>query len=126
MTLSEAQCLHTANMALLIQHAGELGYAVKVSEWNRTVETEREYIAKGLSKLKDPNSCTHVQGRGTDLVLFLNGQAITEGEAFRPLGEFWEGLGGRWGGRFGLEDQPKEVQDAKLGWDSDHFETRLS
>lgn len=121
-TLSERQCDFTEAVARLILKAIELGYSIKVSEWNRTVATEIEYIAKGLSKLKDPNSCRHVQLLAVDIVLFNGGKAILEGEAFRPLGEYWESLGGRWGGRFGLEDQPKSVQDEKLGWDVVHME----
>lgn len=36
-----------------------------------------------------------------DLNLFINGIYQTSTEAYRPLGEKWEAMGGTWGGRFG-------------------------
>ncbi len=48
-----------------------------------------------------------------------DGVYMTDGEAYRFLGEKWESLGGRWGGRFGLS--PDEYA-SKTGWDSNHFE----
>lgn len=41
------------------------------------------------------------------------------GLALIPLGEQWESLGGRWGGRFGVK---KEEYKIKTGWDAGHFE----
>ena len=35
------------------------------------------------------------------------------------VGEKWESLGGRWGGRFGVA---KEEYATKIGWDAGHFE----
>lgn len=35
-----------------------------------------------------------------DLNLFLDGEYLSKTEDHRPLGEFWESLGGVWGGRF--------------------------
>lgn len=40
-------------------------------------------------------------------------------EEYRPIGEKWEAIGGRWGGRFGVK--PHEY-DNKVGWDAGHFE----
>jgi len=42
-------------------------------------------------------------------------------EKYRPLGEYWETIGGRWGGRFGVEPQDYAT---KTGWDANHFEYR--
>lgn len=36
-----------------------------------------------------------------DLNLFIAGHYQTQTEAYRPLGEKWEAMGGTWGGRFG-------------------------
>ena len=36
-----------------------------------------------------------------DLNLFVNGVFRRDTEAHRPLGEYWESIGGTWGGRFG-------------------------
>ncbi|RAP72898.1 D-alanyl-D-alanine carboxypeptidase family protein [Candidatus Erwinia dacicola] len=35
-----------------------------------------------------------------DFNLFINGQYQTDSAAYLPLGEYWESLGGTWGGRF--------------------------
>lgn len=106
-------------MAKLILKTMELGYAVKIQELNRTVETQAAYVEKGVSKTMDSR---HLDRLAADLVLFKEGMLVLDPEAFRPLGEFWESLGGRWGGRFGLEDKSKAVQDQKIGWDAPHFE----
>jgi len=35
-----------------------------------------------------------------DFNLFINGRYQDKSEAYLPLGEYWESLGGSWGGRF--------------------------
>ena len=119
--LSLRQCAFTHALALLVLEIERQGYQVKVQELNRTVETQKEYVAKGVSKTMDSR---HLDKLAADLILFKDGVIVSEQESYRPFGQFWEGLAGRWGGRFGLESEPKEVQDAKLGWDPDHFEFR--
>ncbi len=108
-------------LALLILHAESLGFGVSVREVGRNIETQRKNVAEGRSKTLDSR---HLDFLAADLVLYKDGRVITSGEEFRALGEYWESIGGRWGGRFGFEDQPKEVQSVKLGWDSPHFEFR--
>jgi len=39
-----------------------------------------------------------------DLNLFKEGEYLTDTESHRPLGEYWENLGGIWGGRFANPD----------------------
>ena len=46
----------------------------------------------------------HFIGLAKDLNLFINGKYIASTEAHRPMGEFWESLGGTWGGRFNNSD----------------------
>lgn len=53
-----------------------------------------------------------------DLVIEKNGQPITDTDN-RLIGERWESVGGRWGGRFGVK---KEEHATKIGWDAGHFE----
>lgn len=123
--LSLRQCQFVTALAELIRYGNSsLGYGIKISELNRDVEKELRYIAEGKSHLKNPYDCSHVELRGADLAILYQGKVHCEGELFRPLGVYWEKLGGRWGGRFGLEDKPREVQDKELGWDSCHFEFR--
>lgn len=53
-----------------------------------------------------------------DLVIWKD-DTMLSGEGLRPIGEKWESLGGRWGGRFGIK---KEEYNTKIGWDAGHFE----
>jgi len=39
-----------------------------------------------------------------DLNLFIRGEYMENTEAYLPLGEYWESLGGSWGGRFSKPD----------------------
>lgn len=42
----------------------------------------------------------HYKRLAIDLNLFINGEYQESDEAHKPLGEYWESLGGTWGGRF--------------------------
>ena len=46
----------------------------------------------------------HGKRLAIDLNLFRNGEYLTTTEAHLPLGEFWERIGGTWGGRFSTPD----------------------
>lgn len=43
----------------------------------------------------------HELGLAVDFNLFRDGVYLDATEAHRPLGEYWESIGGAWGGRFG-------------------------
>jgi len=42
----------------------------------------------------------HKERLAIDLNMFKDGRYLTSTEDHRPLGEFWEKMGGSWGGRF--------------------------
>ncbi len=52
-----------------------------------------------------------------DLTIWKNGKILNK-EEYRQFGEFWESLGGQWGGRFGVK---KKNYKKIVGWDSNHF-----
>jgi hypothetical protein len=114
--LQRRQCEFTAAVAKLITRALDLGYTIKVQEWNRTLETQKEYVLKGVSRTLDSR---HLDNLAVDVVLFKDGVILWGPEAYRGIGEYWETLGGRWGGRFGVA---KEDYATKVGWDSQHME----
>lgn len=121
-TLTEHQCDFTFALAKLIDWIETFTlYHVKIQELNRTAATQEEYVRTGKSKTMYSK---HLNRLAADLVLYNpdTKEVITYGEAFRPIGEYWERLGGRWGGRFGLEGLPKGNQAKKLGWDVGHYE----
>ena len=42
----------------------------------------------------------HKKRLAIDLNLFIDGQYMASSTAHKPLGEYWESIGGSWGGRF--------------------------
>lgn len=96
MTLSEKQQLFTVMISSLIVWAGENNYALTFGEAYRTPEQARINAGKGTGI----SNSLHTQRLAVDFNLFINGEYKTRTEDYRPLGEFWESIGGSWGGRF--------------------------
>jgi hypothetical protein len=63
----------------------------------RSREEQERLIELGLSQTRHSK---HMVGLAVDLALIDRGKAVWDMEAFRPLGEYWESLGGVWGGRW--------------------------
>ncbi|MEX3171572.1 M15 family metallopeptidase [Serratia proteamaculans] len=100
MTLSEKQQLFTKLIAQLILWADEKGMRVTFGEAYRTPEQAALNAKKGSGI----SNSLHTKRLAVDLNLFINGQYQTNSAAYLPLGEFWESIGGSWGGRF--RDRP--------------------
>lgn len=96
MTLSEKQQLFTVMIADLIHWAQDKGYRLTFGEVYRTPEQAALNAKKGSGIANS----LHTQRLAVDFNLFINGEYQTKTEAYRPLGERWEALGGTWGGRF--------------------------
>ena len=90
MTLSEKQQKFTAMVALLILHAEALGYRLTFGDAYRDPRCPYGH----------PRSL-HRKRLAVDFNVFKDGEYLTDTEDYRPLGEYWESLGGSWGGRFG-------------------------
>ena len=71
---------------LLILYAYELGFEVTIED-----VTARDGHRRGSF---------HYKKLAIDLNLFRNGVYLKSTESHRPLGEFWESIGGTWGGRW--------------------------
>jgi len=115
-SIRQKQAVFSLMLGKLLQKSAELQTPVVILELYRSVETQKQYVARGLSKTM---SSKHLYGLAVDLA-FLNdiqddGKINYPAEKYLPLGEYWESLGGRWGGRFGAKGK-------NLGWDSGHFE----
>ncbi|MGP1206079.1 M15 family metallopeptidase [Serratia sp. CY47279] len=100
MTLSEKQQLFTKLIAQLILWADEKGYHLTFGEAYRTPEQAALNAKKGSGI----SNSLHTKRLAVDLNLFINGQYQTNSAAYLPLGEYWESIGGSWGGRF--RDRP--------------------
>ena len=113
-------------MGKLFTFADHLGLRVKVQEWNRDLATQRRYVEMGVSKTLNSK---HLDNCATDIYIVLNGAVATDNNMYRPLGEYWESLGGRWGGRFvdmaAFKAKNNRDFDPKIdiGWDPVHFES---
>lgn len=96
MTLSEKQALFTVKIAQLINWADEHGYRLTFGEAYRTPE-QAALNAKAGKGIKNS---LHTQRLAVDFNLFKNGVWLTKSTDHLPLGEYWESIGGTWGGRF--------------------------
>ncbi|MBA7857468.1 M15 family metallopeptidase [Enterobacter sp. RHBSTW-00901] len=96
MTLGEKQWRFTLMIALLIQYAQAKGYRLTFGEAYRTPEQAALNAKKGSGIANS----LHTQRLAVDFNLFVNGQYKTDTADYLPLGEYWESLGGSWGGRF--------------------------
>ena len=116
MSLSEKQVKFTVMVANLITWGDSLNMSLTFGEAYRTDEQQMIHKANGKSKV---DHSRHQDRLAVDFNLYIDGIYITDKEFYRPLGEKWEALGGRWGGRFGIKTDEYEE---KIGWDSGHFE----
>lgn len=96
MTLSEKQAVFTLMVARLVLWADERGYRLTFGEAWRSPEQAASNAKSG----KGIANSLHTQRLAVDFNLFVNGQYQSKSEAYLPLGEFWESIGGAWGGRF--------------------------
>lgn len=93
MTLRQKQSKFAHMVALLILQAEQLGYQVTFGDCYR--DKRCKY---GSSK------SLHAMRLAVDLNLFLDGNYLKSTKAHQPLGEYWESIGGTWGGRFKKPD----------------------
>ena len=112
-TLRQKQSEFARMLPLLIQFAIQQGYEVTLGDawafnfWpivtliNRFLSRNR---LKGLKARIHSRKSFHYKRLAIDLNLFKNGKYLRSTKAHQPLGEFWETIGGTWGGRFKSPD----------------------
>jgi len=88
--LSNKQIKFTKMVGQLIEYAYSKKYSLTFGE---------AYARTGHCK-----DSLHYKRLAIDLNLFINGKYMTKTSDHLPLGEFWESLGGTWGGRFKKAD----------------------
>ena len=86
MTLRQKQSKFVQMVARLIEFAYSHGYELTFGD---------AYATTGHMK-----NSLHYQRLAIDLNLFQDGVWQTTTEAHKPLGEYWESIGGSWGGRW--------------------------
>lgn len=97
-TLREKQSRFARLVPRLIDKAYALGYEVTLGDAYRD---PRVHGPIGVKLGYGHRSSAHKQRLAIDLNLFKDGVFQASTEAHRDLGEYWESLGGTWGGRFG-------------------------
>ena len=107
MSLGNEQEKFSRDINKLLQKAFELGYEVRMGEFERTVEQQKIYVTAGRSKTMASN---HLRKCAGDLHFTKNGVLCYPQE----LGDFWESLDPKnsWGGNW------------KTFKDKPHFERR--
>ena len=97
-TLRQKQSRFVSMLGDLLDYAHDSGYEVTLGDAYRDPRVHGEFgIKKGYSAAR---SC-HKLRLAIDLNLFRDGRYLSSTESHRPIGEFWEMLGGSWGGRWG-------------------------
>ncbi|HFS4397591.1 TPA: M15 family metallopeptidase, partial [Escherichia coli] len=94
------QQLFAVMIADLIHWAQEHGYRLTFGEAYRTPEQAALNAKSG----KGIRNSLHTLRLAVDFNLFINGEYQADTDAYRPLGEYWESIGGTWGGRFSRAD----------------------
>jgi len=97
MTLGQKQRNFTMMVSLLIQYAYEQGYELTLGDAYRD---PRVHGPVGSKESYSSSQSLHKSRLAIDFNLFKDGEYLTSTEDHKPLGEFWESIGGTWGGRF--------------------------
>ncbi len=95
---------------------------IVILSWKRTEDEQRLLVNRGASKTMNSK---HLDGLAIDIAFLEDieddGKINWIPDKYKELGEYWESIGGRWGGRFGDNPATEKVE----GWDSGHFELNI-
>lgn len=97
MTLGQKQRKFTRMIAQLIEYAYANGYELTFGDAYRDPRLHGDV---GVKKSYSSANSLHKSRLAVDFNLFKNDKHLTTTEAHKPLGEYWESIGGAWGGRF--------------------------
>lgn len=97
MTLGQKQRKFTLMVAQLIQWAYKEGYELTLGDAYRDPRVHGEV---GVKRGYSSSNSLHKDRLAIDLNLFKNQDYLKNTEDYLPLGEYWESIGGAWGGRF--------------------------
>lgn len=96
-TLGEKQRRFTWMISKLIEYAYQQGYELTFGDAYRD---PRVHGHVGDKRSYSSANSLHKDRLAVDFNLFRSGKYLTATEDHRKLGEYWESLGGVWGGRF--------------------------
>jgi hypothetical protein len=96
MSLVDKQARFTVMTADLIHVARAMGYQLTYGWAWRPEEVSQYYASQGTGIANS----LHQLRLAVDFNLFRDGQYLYRTEDHQPLGEFWQSIGGTWGGEF--------------------------
>jgi hypothetical protein len=96
-SLRERQSEFASKVPMLINKALELGYEVTLGDAYRDPRVHGSF---GERKGYGESKSFHKLRLAIDINLYKEGKYLTKTEDHKVLGEYWESLGGTWGGRF--------------------------
>ena len=107
--MMDQQIAFAKTLGFFLHWMAENGYDWTMGDaWRSTDELACSHCGRmvtyqGLlvyNKRSKTQQSLHTQRRAVDIILVKDGQPVWDGEAYTPLGEKWELLGGKWGGHF--------------------------
>ncbi len=101
MTLGQKQRHFTQMIAQLIEYAYANDYRLTFGDAYRDPRLHGDV---GVKKSYSSAGSLHKSRLAVDFNLFKDGKYLTASDDHKPLGEFWESIGGTWGGRFPSPD----------------------
>lgn len=96
-TLGQKQRRFTRMIGQLIEYAYQNGYGLSFGDAYRD---PRVHGKVGQRVGYSSANSLHKERLAVDFNLFKDGRFLTRTEDHRQLGEYWESIGGTWGGRF--------------------------
>ena len=103
MKLRKKQSKFAKKVGLLILFAYDQGFELTFGDaWSRS--GYKLYDKNKYPYRPHKRGSFHYKRLAIDLNLFKDGKYLRSTEDHRPLGEFWESIGGTWGGRFKNKD----------------------
>ena len=97
MSMVNKQGKFTLMVAQLVVFAFYRGYTMTYSDAYREPSLHGKY---GEKKSYSHAKSLHKLRLAVDFNVFKDGLLLSDGKDFQELGEFWESIGGSWGGRF--------------------------
>ena len=103
MTTNEKQYEFTRILGRLLSFANAMELDISLREVQRFPDRQRQLVAEGTSQTLNSK---HLKALAADIILFENGQPVWDAghKDYLTLGEYWENLGGTWGGRWSFKD----------------------
>ena len=96
-SLRERQSEFASKVPMLINKALELGYEVTLGDAYRDPRVHGSF---GERKGYGESKSFHKLRLAIDINLYKEGKYLTKTEDHKVLGEYWESLGGSWGGKW--------------------------